>query len=157
MPEMKPIALASDHAGFPLKEKVREYLVRKGIAVQDLGTHSLERVDYPDYAEKVAVQVAEGQEDCGILVCGTGLGMMLAANKVPGVRALPCNDTISAYFARSHNNGNVLALGCRLLDEATMQKIVDTWLATPFEGGRHAQRVEKIEDIDAHHHREKCS
>jgi len=153
--EKKPIALASDHAGFPLKEKVREYLVRKGLEVQDLGAHSLERVDYPDYAEKVAVQVAAGQADCGILVCGTGLGMSLAANKVPGIRALPCNDTISAHFARAHNNGNILALGARLLDEATMQKIIDTWLATPFEGGRHEQRVEKINAIDANHHGEK--
>jgi ribose 5-phosphate isomerase B len=155
--EKKPIALASDHAGLPLKEKVREYLVRKGFEVQDLGTHSLDRVDYPDYAEKVAVQVSGGQADCGILVCGTGLGMMLAANKIPGIRALPCNDTISAYFARSHNNGNILALGSRLLDEATMQKIIDTWLATPFAGGRHGLRVEKIDAIDAHYHQEKKS
>jgi len=157
VPEKKPIALASDHAGFPLKEKIREYLIRKGIEVQDLGAHSLARVDYPDYAEKVAVQVAGGQADCGILVCGTGLGMALAANKVPGIRALPCNDTISAHFARAHNNGNILTLGGRLLDEATMQKIVDTWLATPFEGGRHELRVEKIDAIDAHYHREKSS
>jgi ribose 5-phosphate isomerase B len=149
------IALGSDHAGFPLKEKVHEYLLRKGLEVHDLGTHSLERVDYPDYAEAVAVEVAGGRADYGVLVCGTGLGMMLAANKVPGIRALPCNDTISAYFARSHNNGNILALGCRLLDEATMQKIVDTWLATPFAGGRHQQRVERIDTIDAQHHREK--
>ena len=153
MPENKPIALASDHAGLPLKEKVREYLLRKGVEVQDLGTYSPERVDYPDYAEKVAAQVAGGQADCGILVCGTGLGMMLAANKVPGIRALPCNDTISAHFARSHNDGNILTLGARLLDEATMQKIIDVWLATPFEGGRHEQRLEKIEAIDARYHR----
>jgi ribose 5-phosphate isomerase B len=157
LPERKPIALASDHAGYPLKEKIREYLIRKGIAVQDFGTHSAARVDYPDYAEKVAGQVVEGHADCGILVCGTGLGMMLAANKVPGIRALPCNDTISAHFARSHNNGNILTLGGRMLDEATMQKIVDTWLATPFEGGRHQLRVEKIDAIDAHFHREKSS
>ncbi len=157
MPEKKPIVLASDHAGFPLKEKVREYLVRKGIEVRDLGTHSLDRVDYPDFAEKVAGQVAEGQADFGILVCRTGLGMMLAANKVPGIRALPCNDTISAHFASSHNNGNILTLGGRLLDEATMQKIIDVWLATPFEGGRHELRVEKIDAIDAHYHREKTS
>ncbi|HMD86136.1 MAG TPA: ribose 5-phosphate isomerase B [Terriglobia bacterium] len=157
MPEKKPIALASDHAGFPLKEKVREYLIRKGLEVQDLGTHSLDRVDYPDYAEKVAGQVAGGHADCGILVCGTGLGMALAANKVPGIRALPCNDTISAHFARAHNNGNILTLGGRLLDEATMQKIIDTWLATPFEGGRHEVRVEKIEAIDARFHRGKSS
>lgn len=157
MPEKKSIALASDHVGFSLKEKVGEYLARKGIEVHDLGAHSPERVDYPDFAEKVAHEVAEGRADCGILVCGTGLGMMLAANKVPGIRALPCSDTISAHFARSHNNGNVLALGSRLLDEAAMQKIVDTWLATPFEGGRHEVRVEKIDAIDARYHREKSS
>ncbi len=157
MPEKKPIALASDHAGFPLKEKVREYLIHKGIEVQDFGAYSLDRVDYPDFAEKVAGQVAGGLADCGILVCGTGLGIMLAANKVPGIRALPCNDTISAHFARAHNNGNILAMGSRLLDEATMQKIVDTWLATPFEGGQHQKRLEKIDAIDAHYHREKSS
>jgi ribose 5-phosphate isomerase B len=83
--------------------------------------------------------------------------MMLAANKVPGIRALPCNDTISAHFARAHNNGNILTLGARLLDEAIMQKIVDTWLTTPFEGGRHEQRLEKIDAIDAQYHREKSS
>jgi len=157
LPEKKRVALASDHAGLPLKDKVREYLVRKGIEVQDLGAHSLDRVDYPDYAEKVAGKVAGGRADFGILVCGTGLGMMLAANKVPGIRALTCNDTISAHFARSHNNGNVLTLGSRLLDEATMQKIIDTWLATPFEAGRHEQRLEKIDAIEAHYHGEKSS
>jgi ribose 5-phosphate isomerase B len=157
LPEKKHITLASDHAGFLLKERVREYLVRKGITVQDLGTHSMDRVDYPDYAEKVAEQVATGQADFGILVCGTGLGMMLAANKIPGIRALPCNDTFTAYYARSHNNGNILTLGSRLLDEAAMQKIVDVWLATPFEGGRHKERLVKIDAIDAHHHTEKRS
>jgi ribose 5-phosphate isomerase B len=157
VPEKKPIALASDHAGFPLKEKVREYLIRKGIEVRDFGAHSVERADYPEYAEKVAGQVAGGQADCGILVCGTGLGMTLVANKVPGIRALPCNDTISAHFARAHNNGNVLTMGARLLDEATMQKIVDTWLATPFEGGQHAERVNKISAIEAHYRKEKSS
>lgn len=157
MPEKKTIALASDHAGFPLKEKVREYLLRKGVEVQDLGTHSTDRADYPAFAEKVAVQVAGGQADCGILVCGTGLGMMMTANKVPGIRALPCNDTISAHFARSHNNGNILAMGARLLDEATMQKVVDIWLATPFEGGQHEERVKQVSAIEAHYRREKSS
>jgi RpiB/LacA/LacB family sugar-phosphate isomerase len=155
VPEKIQIALASDHAGFPLKEKVREYLRSKGIAVRDLGTNSADSVDYPDYAEKVAWQVARGQADCGILVCGTGLGMMLAANQVPGIRALPCNDTISAHFARAHNNSNVLTLGSRLLDEATMEKVVDTWLATPFEGGRHAERIKKIDAIGESSHPEK--
>lgn len=155
MPENNQIALASDHAGFALKEKVREYLTRKGIAVRDLGTNSPASVDYPDYAEKVARQVAGGQAGFGILVCGTGLGMMLAANQVPGIRALPCNDTISAHFARAHNNGNVLTLGSRLLDEATMEKVVDTWLSTPFEGGRHATRIKKIDAIGEPSHPEK--
>ena len=155
MPDKTQIALGSDHAGFPLKEKVREYLRRKGIAVRDLGTNSLESVDYPDYAEKVARQVAQGQADWGILICGTGLGMALAANQVPGIRALPCNDTISAHFARAHNNGNVLTMGGRLLDQATMEKIVDTWLATPFEGGRHEARVKKIDAIRESYHPEK--
>jgi ribose 5-phosphate isomerase B len=155
MPEKIQIALGSDHAGFPLKEKVREYLKRKGIAVRDLGTNSLDSVDYPDYAEKVAQQVAQGEASCGILICGTGLGMMLAASRVPGIRALPCNDTISAHFARAHNNGNVLTMGGRLLDEATMEKIVDTWLATPFEGGRHEARLEKIEAISESYRLEK--
>jgi ribose 5-phosphate isomerase B len=155
LPENNQIALASDHAGFALKEKVREYLTRKGIAVRDLGTNSPASVDYPDYAEKVARQVAGGQAGFGILVCGTGLGMMLAANQVPGIRALPCNDTISAHFARAHNNGNVLTLGSRLLDEATMEKVVDTWLSTPFEGGRHATRIKKIDAIGEPSHPEK--
>ncbi len=157
MPDKTHIALASDHAGFELKEKVRAYLTRKGFDVQDLGPQSAASVDYPDYAEKVAGQVAHGQVDIGILVCGTGLGMSLAANKVPGIRALPCNDTVSAHFARAHNNGNVLTMGSRLLDEATMQKVVDTWLATPFEGGRHEDRLKKIEAIDEHSHGEKTS
>jgi ribose 5-phosphate isomerase B len=149
------IALASDHAGFPLKEAVRRYVESKGIEVDDLGPATTDPVDYPDYAEKVALRVAARQADYGVLVCGTGLGMMLAANKVPGIRAVPCNDTLSARFARSHNNGNVLTMGGRLLDEAAMRKIVDTWLATPFEGGRHERRVEKITAIDQRHHTEK--
>lgn len=149
------IALAADHAGYALKEKVRAYLLSKGLEVEDCGPNSLQFVDYPDYAEQVATRVANKQADYGVLVCGTGLGMMLAANKVPGVRAIPCNDTLSAHFARAHNDGNVLTLGGRLLDEATMQKIVDTWLSTPFEGGRHERRVEKIDAIDERHHAEK--
>ncbi len=155
MAESTKIALASDHAGFELKEKVREYLRSKGVQVEDLGPPALSPVDYPDYAERVAERVAARQVDFGMLVCGTGLGMMLAANKVPGIRAITCNDTLSAHFARAHNDGNVLTMGGRLLDEATMRKVVDTWLGTPFEGGRHARRVEKIGAIDQRHHLEK--
>jgi len=154
-PEKPKIALGADHAGFALKEKVRAYLVSKGYSVEDEGTHSTESVDYPDFAEKVAERVAAGQADFGILMCGTGLGVAMAANKVPGIRAAPCNDTISARLAREHNNANVLAMGGRLLDEATAEKILDTWLSTPFAGGRHERRVEKIAAIDRRHHAEK--
>jgi ribose 5-phosphate isomerase B len=149
------IALAADHAGFPLKEKVREYMLSKGVEVEDYGPPSLDPVDYPDFAEKVATRVAAKQADYGVLVCGTGLGMALAANKIPGVRAIPCNDTLSAHFARAHNDGNVLTLGGRLVDEGAMQKIVDTWLATPFEGGRHERRIKKIDALDERYHPEK--
>lgn len=138
------IALGADHAGFALKEKVRVYLATKGYAVEDLGPTTLERVDYPDYAEQVAARVAADQADYGFLMCGTGLGVAIAANKSRGIRAATCNDTLSAYFARAHNDANVLAMGGRLTDEATARKIVDIWLSTPFEGGRHARRVGKI-------------
>ena len=149
------IALAADHAGFALKEQVGEYLRTKGLEVEDLGPTSTEPVDYPDFAEKVATRVAAKQADYGVLVCGTGLGMMLAANKVPGIRAVPANDTLSARMAREHNDANVLTMGGRMIDEATMRKIVDTWLSTPFAGGRHERRIEKIQAIDERCHLEK--
>ncbi len=155
MPDKIKIALGADHAGLELKEKVREYLVSQGYEVEDLGTHSPQPVDYPDYAEKVAARVAAKAVSFGVLVCGTGLGVAMAANKVPGIRAAPCNDTISAHLAREHNDANVLTLGGRLTDEATARKILDTWLATPFAGGRHERRVEKIAAIDLRHHSEK--
>ncbi len=142
------IALGADHAGFALKEKVREYLLRKGYEVEDHGTDSLESVDYPDFAERVARRVAAREATYGVLVCGTGLGMELAANKVPGIRATPCNDTLSARLAREHNDANVLTFGGRLIDEAEAQKILDVWLSTPFAGGRHERRVHKIEEIE---------
>jgi ribose 5-phosphate isomerase B len=148
------IALASDHAGFELKEKVNAYLKSKGIEVEDFGTHTLERVDYPDFAEKVAMRVANREAQYGILVCGTGLGMMLAANKVPGIRAVPANDTVSARMAREHNDANILTMGGRLTDEARMKKIVDTWLTTDFAGGRHAVRIKKIDALDERSHLE---
>ncbi len=138
------IALGADHAGFALKERVRAYLAEKGCEAEDLGPTTPERVDYPDYAGQVAARVAANQADYGFLMCGTGLGVAIAANKVRGIRAATCNDTLSAYFARAHNDANVLAMGGRLTDEATARKIVDIWLSTPFEGGRHSRRVEKI-------------
>jgi ribose 5-phosphate isomerase B len=149
------IALAADHVGFGLKEKVREYLKSQGLEVEDYGTSNAEHVDYPDFAEKVAAQVAAKQADYGVLVCGTGIGMMLAANKVPGIRAVAANDTISARMAREHNNANVLTMGGRMIDAATMRQIVDTWLSTPFAGGRHELRLEKIDTIDQRYHSEK--
>jgi ribose 5-phosphate isomerase B len=142
------IAVGSDHAGFHLKESVRDYLKKKGYEVEDLGTDSTESVDYPDYAAKVARRVAAKQADFGVLMCGTGLGVAIAANKVHGVRAAPCNDTLSAQLARAHNNANVLTMGGRLMDAATAEKILDTWLATAFLGGRHARRVDKITALD---------
>ena len=153
--EKMKIALAADHVGFALKEKIREYLKSKGLEVDDRGPSNAEPVDYPDFAENVATQVAAKQADCGVLVCGTGIGMMLAANKVPGIRAVAANDTISARMAREHNNANILTMGGRMIDEASMQQIVDTWLSTPFAGGRHERRLEKIEAIDQRHHTEK--
>jgi ribose 5-phosphate isomerase B len=149
------IALGADHAGFRLKEKVRDYLTKKGYEVEDQGPATPDPVDYPDLAEKVAARVAAKEADYGVVVCGTGLGVAMAANKIPGIRAATCNDTLSAHFARAHNDANVLALGGRLADEATAEKILDTWFATPFEGGRHQRRIDKIAQIDQKHHAEK--
>jgi ribose 5-phosphate isomerase B len=153
--EKMKIALAADHAGFALKEKIREYLKSKGLEVEDRGPSNTEPVDYPDFAEKVAVQVAAKQADYGVLVCGTGIGMMIAANKVPGIRAAAANDTISARLAREHNNANILTMGGWMIDEAAMHQIVDTWLSTPFACGHHERRVEEIEAIDQRYHAEK--
>lgn len=155
MAQRPKIALASDHAGFTLKEKVRSYLSSLGYEVADHGPASTDSVDYPDYAEKVSQQVAAHEADYGVLVCGTGLGMAIAANKVPGIRAVTVNDTLSAHFARSHNDANVLAMGERLTDETTARKILDVWLSTPFAGDRHQRRIDKISDIDQRHHPEK--
>ncbi len=155
LPKQTKIVLGADHAGFALKEKVREYLTSKGLEVDDQGPLTPDPVDYPDYAEKVATRVASKEADYGVLMCGTGLGVAIAANKVRGIRAATCNDTLSAHFARAHNDANVLALGGRLVDDATARKILDVWLATPFEGGRHARRVEKIAAIDQKNHSEK--
>ena len=142
------IALGSDHAGFELKEKIRGYLQQKGITVDDRGTKSPESVDYPDYAQLVGEDVIKKRADFGILVCGSGIGMSIAANKVPGIRAVNAHDEIDAHLAREHNDANVLTLGGRFLDENAAYKIIDKWLNTPFAGGRHAQRVEKIAAIE---------
>lgn len=148
MPEKIKVAIGSDHAGFALKESVREHLQGLGYEVEDCGTHSTDPADYPDYARKVAERVAGRAVDTGIVVCGTGLGVAIAANKVPGIRAATCNNTLLARFARAHNDANVLAMGGRIVDRAQAEKILDTWFSTPFAGGRHEERVEKITAIE---------
>ena len=139
------IALASDHAGFSEKEKLKLLLEGLGLEVADLGTVSETSVDYPDYARKVAEQVAAGQADQGVLVCGSGIGMAITANKVPGVRAAVAWSEEIARLARQHNDANVLAIGARTTPPDEIPKIVRAWFSTNFEGGRHVERVRKIE------------
>lgn len=142
------IALASDHAGYAEKERLKGVLDEIGVEFDDLGTMSEESVDYPDYARKVAEQVAQGQVEQGLLVCGSGTGMAITANKVPGVRAAVAWSEETARLARRHNNANVLAIGARTTPPDDIPKIVREWFATEFEGGRHAARVEKINDVE---------
>lgn len=142
------IALGADHAGFELKEKVKRYLLEKGLGVDDHGTNSPQSVDYPDYAFFVAEQVASGKAEYGILVCGSGIGMSIAANKVHGIRAAHVTSELEAQLSREHNDANVLAIGGRVLDENMAHKIIDRWLSTEFTGGRHQQRVNKIMAIE---------
>jgi ribose 5-phosphate isomerase B/conserved hypothetical protein TIGR01440 len=144
-----PLAIGSDHAGFELKQRVLGWLRRAGWDVVDFGVDSPESADYPDIAEKVANSVRDGQSEKGILVCGTGLGMSIAANKVRGVRAALCHDPFSARQSRLHNDANVLALGSWVMGEELAKNIVEVWLKTGFEGGRHERRVRKISLIEA--------
>jgi ribose 5-phosphate isomerase B len=142
------IALGADHAGFDLKEKIKGELQRLGHGVRDLGTDSDESVDYPDYAARVCRLVTGGQAGRGILVCGTGVGMSVAANKLPGIRAANVCSEAAARLSREHNDANVLTLGARLLDEHQALGIVRVWLETGFLGGRHQQRIEKIAELE---------
>jgi ribose 5-phosphate isomerase B len=142
------IALASDHAGFSEKEKLKPLLTELGIDFTDLGTSSEARVDYPDYARSVAEQVAQGNVDQGVLVCGSGTGMAITANKVPGVRAAVAWSEEIARLARQHNDANVLALGARTTPPGDIPKIVRAWFDTAFEGGRHTERVNKINALE---------
>jgi ribose 5-phosphate isomerase B len=142
------IALGADHAGFELKDRIKQRLGEQGIAVQDLGTHSADSVDYPDFARKVAEMVAEHADTLGILVCGTGIGMAISANKVPGIRAANCDSVFEAQMSREHNDANVLALGARVVETESALEIVDKWLTTSFAGGRHQRRVDKIHEIE---------
>ncbi|MDN5351662.1 MAG: ribose 5-phosphate isomerase [Clostridiales bacterium] len=143
------IALGSDHGGFHLKNAVKKHLEEKGFETYDFGTYSLESCDYPDYAERVAEAVVSGEYDFGVLVCGTGLGISIAANKVKGVIAAPVSDTFSAEMAKKHNNANILAMGERVVGEGLAMKIVDAFFDASFEGGRHEKRVNKIKAIES--------
>ena len=145
------IALGADHAGYELKNKIREYLQKQGFEVQDEGTNSADSVDYPDFAQKVGHDVAAQKADRGILVCGSGIGMAISANKVHGVRASNITSEYEAQMSREHNDLNVLTLGARILDEDKALKIVDLWLKTQFAGDRHARRIGKMMAIEETH------
>ena len=142
------IALGSDHAAYKLKLAIAEHLKEKGIEFEDLGCYGTESVNYPEYGQKVAEAVAAGKYEYGIVVCGTGIGISLAANKVPGIRCAVCSDTYSAKYTRLHNDANKLAMGERVVGQGLAMEIVDTFLSTGFEGGRHAKRVDMITAIE---------
>ena len=145
---MLSVALGADHAGWELKEALKSWLMEAGYQVLDFGTHSPDSVDYPDYAQQVGEAVAVGKVDRGVLVCGTGIGMTMAANKIPGVRAALCGDAFTSRMSREHNDANVLALGGRLTDADMGRDILKIWLETDFAGGRHARRVNKIMELE---------
>jgi ribose 5-phosphate isomerase B len=137
--------IGTDHAGFEVKPFVIEYLQKRGIEVEDLGTYSNESVDYPDFAHKVAEAVKNNPGTMGILICGSGIGMSLAANKHKGIRAALCHDYYTAKMARLHNNANILCFGARIVGLGEIESILQAWLDTEFEGGRHEKRVKKID------------
>lgn len=144
---MSRIALGADHAGFELKNSLADHLRRLGHDVKDLGTHSDERVDYPDFGAAVGRAVADGDADVGVCVCGSGIGIAIAANKIPGVRAATVHDVTSARLAHEHNDANVICIGERLTGPQVALDALDAFLAASFEGGRHAGRVEKIDAL----------
>lgn len=148
------IALGSDHGGLALKQEVIRHLEKKGVPFHDFGTYTEESCDYPLYAEKVGKAVAAGEYEKGVLVCGTGIGISIAANKLRGVRAALCGDCFSAEFTRRHNDANVLALGGRVIGPGLACRIVDIFLETEFEGGRHSRRLEQIAALEDENGRE---
>lgn len=150
--EKPRIALGADHAGFHIKETIRKYLEQAGYTMDDVGTWSEESVDYPDFARAVGERVAAGQDQIGILACGTGIGMAIAANKIPGVRAAVAHDAMTARMAREHNNANVLTLGGRVVDDALAIAIVRDFLSAQFAAGRHQRRIEKITQLEQKEH-----
>lgn len=144
-PLVSIVALAADHAGFALKEALKTHLAEEGVKVLDLGTHDEARVDYPDFAARLAEAVRAGQAPMGIAICGTGIGISIALNRHKGIRGALCHDVTTARLARLHNDANVLCLGARTTGQGTAADIVDAFLSAAFEGGRHAERVTKLE------------
>ena len=140
----KKICIASDHAGYDLKEQIKNHLINKYISIFDLGPFQNKSVDYPDYAKKLAKRIKDKKSDIGILVCGSGTGMAISANKVKGIRAAVCYNHMSTRLSRQHNNANIIALGSRLTKKSLSLKLVEIFLKTKFEGGRHLRRVKKI-------------
>lgn len=143
------LAIGSDHRGCNVKAHLIDMLNRLGNEVQDCGTHSADAVDYPDIAADVARRVASNEADRGILICGSGLGMAIAANKIRGIRAVPCTDELTAEMSRRHNDSNVLCLSADMLGEKLIDRMVEVWLRTEFEAGRHARRIEKITALES--------
>ncbi|MCP4112138.1 MAG: ribose 5-phosphate isomerase B [Desulfobacteraceae bacterium] len=144
-----PVIIGSDHAAYPLKEKIKKYLAeQQSIQVEDAGAYDENSVDYPDFGIKVASSVSNGKYERGILLCGTGLGMSMVANKFPHVRAALCNDLFSAIMCKRHNNANILVMGARVIGEELATEIVKAWLETPFDGGRHQLRLDKFDQLN---------
>lgn len=141
------IVIGSDHAAYQLKEKIKSYLTENGIIIKDIGTQSESSVDYPDYGIRVASLVSAGGFTRGILLCGSGIGMSIVANRFSNVRAALCNDLFSAITSRKHNNSNVLVMGARIIGEALAIEILKAWLETAYEGGRHQQRLDKFNNL----------
>lgn len=148
MNKIGQIIIGSDHAAYPLKEKLKHWISQMGIEVEDVGTHSEASVDYADYGAKVAAAVALGTCPRGILLCGTGLGMSMIANRFTGVRAALCNDLFAAIMSRRHNDANILVLGGRVTGDILAMEIVKVWLDTPFDGGRHLSRIVKLDNAN---------
>lgn len=142
-----PVIIGCDHAAYELKEKIKAFLTDYGLTVEDAGTHGSDSVNYPDFGKKVAEAVSTGKNSRGILMCGTGLGMSMVANKYPNVRAALCSEEFSARMSRLHNDSNILVLGARVIGDQLAFSLVRTWLETPFEGGRHLTRIEMFDKI----------
>ncbi|MBP1709025.1 MAG: ribose-5-phosphate isomerase [Deltaproteobacteria bacterium] len=143
------VVLSSDHRGYQLKDSLKKFLEERKIEFLDVGTFSADSVDYPDFAMLAAEKVSHGDYDRGILICGSGIGMCIVANKFPGVRAAVCHDVSAAEMSRKHNDSNMLGLGADVITEELARKILHVWLETKFEGGRHLRRIQKISDIES--------